>query len=198
MSKLTSSSVKSIADDDAIYVMEPSRLLYRCAAAFVRGLDNICRGGTRCYCPENCVIHDEPRGSASSHLKSTCYIVLAGLLGLWLVMFAVSPRARAQAQDHYHPGHAKFHDIYKGWVQSNGFSSCCNGDDPELDRKGDCRPARAYLDPDDNLWRVLINGKWLIVPPQAVRPYSTPDGNSHVCEDARNGIMCFVGGQPKS
>ena len=51
---------------------------------------------------------------------------------------------------------------------------------------------------DDNLWRVLINGTWRIVPPDKVRPYPTPDGNSHVCETDTQGIMCFVGGKPKS
>lgn len=113
-------------------------------------------------------------------------------------MVALVGTSEAGAQDHHHPGHAQFHDFYKGWVQRNGFSSCCNGDDPQTGTKGDCRPAKAYRDPDDDLWRVLIRDKWRIVPPMAVRPYPTPDGNSHVCEDEQNGIMCFVGGLPKS
>lgn len=96
------------------------------------------------------------------------------------------------------PGHAEHHDTYKDWVQSNGFSSCCNGDDPKTGVKGDCRPALAYQDPDDELWRVLIRGEWIEVPPAAIRDYHTPDGNSHVCETVRNGIMCFVRGKPKA
>ena len=105
--------------------------------------------------------------------------------------------ALAQSGNHG-DGHAQHHDVYKGWAQSNGFSSCCNGDDPATGAKGDCRPVKAYRDPDDDLWRALINGQWRVVPPLAVRPYPTPDGNSHVCESEGNGIMCFVGGLPKS
>jgi hypothetical protein len=63
--------------------------------------------------------------------------------------------------------------------------------------KGDCRPARAYPD-DTGQWHVLIRGTWQKVPPDAVRLYTTLDGNSIVCETERNGIMCFVGGRPKA
>jgi hypothetical protein len=112
-----------------------------------------------------------------------------------LVLTALVGASSVRAQDH--PGHAQFHNIYRGWVQKNGFSSCCNGDDPTKGIKGDCRPAKAYQDPDDDLWRVLINGSWRVVPPETVRPYPTPDGNSHVCESETQGIMCFVGGKPK-
>lgn len=106
--------------------------------------------------------------------------------------------ASVTAQDRTHEGHADHHDIYKDWKQSNGWSSCCNGDDPQTGTKGDCRPVKAYQDPDDGIWRALINNKWTRVPPSKVRPYATPDGNSHICEDARHGIMCFVGGKPKA
>jgi hypothetical protein len=115
------------------------------------------------------------------------------LLALVVIALAGAPSGRAQD----YPGHAQFHNIYRGWVTKNGFSSCCNGDDPAKGIKGDCRPAKAYKDPDDDLWRVLIDGTWRVVPADKVRPYPTPDGNSHVCENETQGIMCFVGGKPK-
>jgi hypothetical protein len=113
--------------------------------------------------------------------------------------FTFSSKARAQDVDGtvHHPGHAEHHNIYKNWTQSNGYSSCCNGDDPENGVKGDCRPVRAYAD-QDGQWHALIEGQYVPVPLRAIRDYPTPDGNSHVCEDKRNGIMCFVRGLPKS
>jgi hypothetical protein len=193
MSNLTGAVITSVANGKR--ARRPSRFFY-CRMPFVQDAENSRRGEANRVIPNDGRTDEALTGG--SHLRSKIYIALASLLGLWLVLFAVGPKARAQEDDHYHPGHAKFHNIYKGWMQSNGVTSCCNGDDPEFGRKGDCHPARAYLDPDDNHWRVLLKGKWLIVPPEAVRPYSTPDGNSHVCEDDLNGIMCFVGGQPKS
>ena len=120
-------------------------------------------------------------------------LLLATILAMFMIDFATTARVRAQD----HEGHAANHDIYKDWTQANGWSSCCNGDDPETGKKGDCRPAKAY--PDENgQWHVLINGRYVPVPQHAIRDYEPPDGNSHVCEDPTNGIMCFIRGKPKA
>jgi len=92
------------------------------------------------------------RFAGTVHLHWTA--TLAAILSVLMVAFIFTGRTRAWAQDvdgtvhQKHPGHAQFHNIYKDWTQSNGWSSCCNGDDPERGTKGDCRPARAY--PDEN------------------------------------------------
>lgn len=158
------------------------------------------QGSQRFYDSKDCHLKGEDNAlremvKVAGTVHSPWYLVAAILIMVLSVVHGITKKARAQA---HHPSHAEHHDVYKGWLQSNGFSSCCNGDDPKTGTKGDCRPARAYQDPDDDLWRVLIRGKWEIVPPNAVRPYSTPDGNSHVCETVENGIMCFVGGKPKA
>lgn len=160
----------------------------------------------RHYCGKECHQKGEERAlqyraALAGTVCSPWYVGLAAILAVFMLAFTFTGGARAQDVDgtvhQIHPGHAQHHNIYKDWTQSNGYSSCCNGDDPENGVKGDCRPARAY--PDENgQWHVLINGKYVPVPLRAIRDYSTPDGNSHVCQDEVNGIMCFIRGLPKS
>jgi hypothetical protein len=40
---------------------------------------------------------------------------------------------------------------------------------------------------------VRVEGEWVTVEPQRIRPYSAPDLNSHVCHIGKN-ILCFVFG----
>lgn len=168
----------------------------------LRTIRNVYKGkdSERYYDAENCLMRGEDRelrrkATLAGTVCSPWYIGAAAILAVFMLTFTFTGGSRAWAQSH--EGHAANHDTYKGWLQSNGFSSCCNGDDPERGVKGDCRPARAY--PDDNgQWHVLINGKYRPVPQSAIRDYPTPDGNSHVCEDESHGIMCFVRGLPKS
>ena len=79
--------------------------------------------------------------------------------------------------------HHQYHDVYENWL-TRGGSSCCSNNDcggAEGWRFG----ARGY--------EVRIGGEWHPVPPEAVRPYSSPDGNAHVCI-WRGEIRCFVPG----
>ena len=153
---------------------------------------NVWRDCGKDYCSRSCLEITRLKAGAGL-VSSPWYIGLATILAVFMLTQTFIPKARAQT----HEGHAEHHDIYKSWTQSNGWSSCCNGDDPKTGKKGDCRPAKAY--PDENgQWHVLINGKYRPVPLSAIRDYSTPDGNSHVCETPEYGVMCFVKGQPKS
>jgi hypothetical protein len=120
--------------------------------------------------------------------------VLFGLLvalgAVWLALQS------ARAQDGMHGvGHADNHDWYRELKQPGTGYSCCNGTTNGVE--GDCRPTRAYLQ-DDGVWRALVDGKWVPVPPRAVLKQLAPDGNSHICASKSGTIYCFIGGIPKS
>jgi hypothetical protein len=120
--------------------------------------------------------------------------VLFGLLvalgAVWLALQS------ARAQDGVHGvGHADNHDWYRELKQPGTGYSCCNGTTNGVE--GDCRPTRAYLQ-DDGVWRALVDGKWVPVPPRAVLKQLAPDGNSHICASKSGTIYCFIGGSPKS
>lgn len=79
--------------------------------------------------------------------------------------------------------HSAFHATYEGWTTISG-GSCCNDQD--------CHGADAWkIGPLG--YQVLFDGGWHEVPPTAVRPYVSPDGNAHVCV-WRGAILCFVPG----
>jgi hypothetical protein len=111
----------------------------------------------------------------------------------------------AAAQDiatHHHDydgtrnvGHAENHDWYKDLKQPGTVYSCCNGSVNGVE--GDCRPTRAYLQ-EDGVWRALVDGHWMPVPPRVVLQRLAPDGNSHICAGKSGMIYCFIGGSPKS
>jgi hypothetical protein len=93
------------------------------------------RDAHRYYCSELCFLQGEERQlSGTVHLHWTA--TLAVILSVLMVTFIFIGGTRAWAQDvdgtvqQKHPGHAQFDNIYKNWTQSNGQSSCCNGDDP--------------------------------------------------------------------
>lgn len=107
--------------------------------------------------------------------------------------------ARAQSGDQgigrHGDGHAEGHDWYRGLKQPGTGYSCCNGDQDGVE--GDCRPTRAFLG-DDGIWRALVDGKWVSVPPRVVLEQRAPDGRSHICASRSGLIYCFLAGVPKS
>ena len=121
----------------------------------------------------------------------------SALLALLLSLIG-APAYAQSARDgggHYGHGHAENHDWYKDLKRPGTNYSCCNGSMNGVD--GDCRPTRAYLG-DDGVWRALINGRWVNVPPKTVLRDLAPDGRSHVCVSPIGIIHCFLGGSPKS
>jgi hypothetical protein len=99
----------------------------------------------------------------------------------------------ARAEDHaamhsaeHMQQHAKYHaDFYSKWEQANG-GSCCNDadcapiDDKDFHLKGD-------------VLEVRINGNWISVPKEKIRPYAAPDAQSHLCH-LNEEVYCFVFG----
>lgn len=146
----------------------------------------------RYYCAEICFLQGEERRlrylaalAGTVHVHWT--VALASILAAFMLAFTFTGGSKAWA-----------HDFYGSWQRADGKGSCCNAQvEKDGQVTGDCRPARAYPD-EHGQWHVLIRGKYRPVPPEAIREYQTPDGNSHVCEDENNGIMCFVRGLPKS
>ena len=83
-------------------------------------------------------------------------------------------------------GHGKYHDdFYSRWLTKQGYSCCSNKD---------CRPistnnVRVLSDK----MKVLLDGEWVDVRPDAIRPYAAPDMSSHICALGKY-IVCFVYG----
>ena len=118
-----------------------------------------------------------------------------------LALIGVAAGVEAFSQDGHHGnGHAQNHDWYQQLKQPGTGYSCCNGtiNGPNgTSIEGDCRPTRAYMG-DDGVWRALIDGKWITVPPRVVLQQLAPDGRSHVCASRSGLIYCFLGGSPRS
>jgi len=112
----------------------------------------------------------------------------------FVIATAVGARAFAQSSNHGE-GHAENHDWYRELKQPGTNMSCCNGTTDGIE--GDCRPTRAYID-DNGIWRALMDGKWIVVPPRVVLQSLAPDGGSHICANRSGTIYCFMGGSPKS
>lgn len=91
-------------------------------------------------------------------------------------------------------GHSENHDWYQELRQPGTGYSCCNGTTSTAE--GDCRPTRAYLG-DDGVWRALLDGRWVPIPPRVVLQQLAPDGRSHICANKSGMIYCFLGGSPK-
>jgi hypothetical protein len=74
------------------------------------------------------------------------------------------------------------HDWYTGLTNSAGVA-CCGS--------AECRPAAARYNQRTGSWETeVIKDTWLPVPPGALAPMPSPDGNYHVCEYAGT-IRCF-------
>ena len=108
-------------------------------------------------------------------------LVFCARIAAIAVAFPLSLALPAVADDH-HRHHAEF---YSKWVTREGIS-CCNAND--------CQPI------DDRHVRVrsqgvevYVEGEWVPVSPEKIRPYHAPDMNNHLCHLGRI-IFCFVFG----
>jgi hypothetical protein len=80
------------------------------------------------------------------------------------------------------PSPSAGHDWYRGLTNSAGVA-CCGS--------AECRPAAARYNMRTGSWETeVIKDTWLPVPPGALAPLPSPDGNYHVCEYAGT-IRCF-------
>jgi len=130
-------------------------------------------------------------------LRKRFVVLLLALIGVASGVGAYSQDGRPpeHAQGIHGQGHAQNHDWYQQLKQPGTGYSCCNGTINGIE--GDCRPTRAYIG-DDGIWRALIDGRWISVPPRVVLKDLAPDGRSHICASRSGLIYCFLGGSPKS
>lgn len=92
----------------------------------------------------------------------------------------------------YDDPHGLYHEeFYRKWLTKDGYS-CCNSRAHTVN--GDCSPIA------DNRVRstadgvaVFLEGEWITVAPEKVRPYMPPDMSNHVCHRGKT-VLCFVHG----
>lgn len=123
------------------------------------------------------------------------WLIGAIILSIFMVCFAVTPKARAQ-----HQGHDLHHDnAYSKWMQNkpNETLSCCNKKDYDKG-SGDCYPTEAELrgsGKDIQWWAKRDTGEWIPIPESKIIRERNPDLSgvtAHICE--QNGkVLCFVG-----
>ena len=128
-------------------------------------------------------------------LRTRSVVLLLALLAIVGLNAAAQDSGSREAQGWHGQGHAQSHDWYQELKQPGTGYSCCNGTTNGIE--GDCRPTRAYMD-DDGVWRALVDGRWVPVPPRVVLKQLAPDGRSHICASRSGLIYCFLGGSPKS
>jgi len=110
------------------------------------------------------------------------FILTAPTFLFWvLVLVFVLMPFMVRAQDSR--THHLYHHFYEGWKTKEGHS-CCN--------HNDCRPASVRQNGEKV--EAFIEGEWVTAPPDTVRPYTTPDMQSHVCNQGKRIICVSVGG----
>ena len=78
------------------------------------------------------------------------------------------------------------HDGYEKWMRPDGRGSCCSNKD--------CFPTRAFWN-GKNWVAIYRDGTPVDVPASAVLPFSTDDGNAHLCASKAVfsiAVFCFV------
>ena len=128
-------------------------------------------------------------------LRTRPVVLSLALLAIVGLSAAAQDSSSREAQGWHGQGHAQNHDWYQELKQPGTGYSCCNG--TTNGTEGDCRPTRAFMD-DDGVWRALVDGRWVPVPPRVVLKQLAPDGRSHICASRSGLIYCFLGGSPKS
>lgn len=114
-----------------------------------------------------------------SNTKSRWYLALAGILALFILVFATTPRALA-------------HDHYREWkVPGSPNASCCN--ERKDDNTGDCEIAPFEV--RNGAWYVYIRQikQWQVVPEQTLLRETNPDPagiDGHICWTLPRGVIC--------
>ncbi len=104
-------------------------------------------------------------------------LIAAILIGFLISLLPL----RAAAHDHW-TYHAEF---YSHWLTREGIS-CCSGKDCEPIDDKNVRLRSEGVE-------VYVEGEWVPVTPEKVRPYHAPDMMSHLCHLGTI-IFCFVFG----
>ena len=111
----------------------------------------------------------------SSNIRSVAYIGTAAILAVFMLGFALAPKARAQDN-----GHQLYHaEYYSKWKQPGTEASWCNGRETRGGHiTGDCYPTTAEFR-GGHWWAKTDDGQWVVVPydrscASAIRTSSEP------------------------
>lgn len=107
-------------------------------------------------------------------MKRTLLLCAAALVALALLL---------------HFAHA--HDQFSHWLSPYGVK-CCS------DLEKECRAVRSDYDVSAGRYVILVGGRWVPVPAEAVlTKQESPDGSSYACIGKTGTIFCFVNGKAK-
>lgn len=142
------------------------------------------------FCTINCL--EDYEKYQHEHKRSRWYLAAAGILGLFILVYATTPKAQAQEQaEHHHPLHEEFYSKWKVPGQPN--ASCCNARIETNGREtGDCEPSQAEIRNGD--WFVYIRQLKRWIPVEDSKIIHEPNPNiydAHVCWTPPRGIICF-------
>lgn len=124
-------------------------------------------------------------------------LAVGGMLGLILIVFATSHKARAEEPQHHH----EYHPAYETWKQPNSTSSCCNARFNQLGQEvGDCEATSFELRNTDKgvqWWAyVPMIKQSLPVPDQKIIREKNPDESGrtgHICVNrSTHEVLCAV------
>ncbi len=123
------------------------------------------------------------------------FLVPLGIITLACALFFFAGALTCRAQQ---PGPGDFgfrHDLHHDWYKDlkqpgNPYASCCSGTEPGV--PGDCRPTKAYKIGDR--WRALLDGEWVMVPPDVVLPssFNKEPYQASICANKYRLIYCFI------
>lgn len=171
----------------------------------LKGLRNIYKGQNceRYYCSHSCLTSGEDRAiryraTLAGMVHSPWYVGLASILAVFMLVFATTPKARAE--DHKH--HSPWHDFYKDWQQPTpSKSSCCNARFNERGEEvGDCEATNLFelrRTKDGLRWFAFVPAidQVIQVPDEKIIREKNPDQTGrmgHICFSPIVGVLCAV------
>lgn len=171
-----------------MFLKKPKMYCDGCGMSMAK-VKNVWKDKSKEYCGRSCLESD--RIVRAAGFQTPIFIGIAAILAVFMVTFAVVPKARAQEHKH----HSQFHkDFYQEWkVPGKPNESCCNARvEKEGVETGDCEPTDAEV--RNGQWWVWVRQiyEWIPVDDKKIVRYPNPNiFDAHHCWTPQKGTICF-------